>query len=278
MDPAGVYLYCFARSGHVRDLEMAGIDGRPGVAALEVGSALAVFSHVSLNEFRGGVAGAESWDPARIVPLVCRHERVIEEVMRSGPVLPARFGTVFPSREALAKFLADKGEEVSRILDRLSDKEEWAVKGFVDLDRAKKWLVASDPVLAERARQMPESPGVRYFQEKRLAAEVEKALSLWRSAVAEQFRQQLKDHSVDVCPLRLQPRDVSGRDAEMVFNLALLVCRDRVPSLHAFVGAAVAAWAEQGLALDLSGPWPPYSFCPPMEASQGEAPGVLHSA
>ena len=57
----------------------------------------------------------------------------------------------------------------------------------------------------------------------------------------------------------------TGRQEEMVFNAAFLLSS----SAQSHWLAAVEQIAEQirskGLALELSGPWPPYHFCPTVE-------------
>jgi hypothetical protein len=277
MDARGVYLYCFTRRGAVREIKAAGVDEHGPVTTLETDAAAAVFSTVSLGEFAGDDAPSKTQDLQWIIPRACQHEQVIEEVMRTAPVFPVRFGTVFSSDRVLKKFLAEKSAEVARILDWLSDKEEWAVKGFVDLDRAKQWLMASDPVLAEHRRRLPDAPGARYFQQKRLDAKTEEAVRLWRRGVVSQVQALLAPHAVDTCPLRPQPRNLTGRDAEMIFNAAYLLLRSDIDTFRERVAEAGAAYAEQGLTLEVSGPWPPYNFCPPLREGQDEALSVRHS-
>ena len=278
MEPDGVYLYCFARRGRVGDIRLPGIDGREDIAALEAGAVTAVFSRVPLDGFSGRDAEANLQDLAWVAPRACQHERVVEEVMRFGPVVPVRFGTVFSSQQPLERLLAEKGEQISRILDWVSDKEEWAVKGLVDTPKAREWLTAADPVLAERRRRLPDAPGARYLQQRQLDAEAEKALTLWQSAAAEQIRDEIRHEAVDVCPLKLQPQSGREGDREMTLNLAVLVLRDRLPEFHARAEAISAAYAEQGLSVGVSGPWPPYNFCPPSETRQNETLGVLRSS
>jgi len=277
MDALGVYLYGFTRRGAVREIKAAGVGEHGAVTTLETGAVAAVFSTVSLCEFAGDATQAGAQDPQWLIPRACRHEQVIEEVMRAGPVLPVRFGTVFSSTAVLEKFVAEKSTEVARILDWLSDKEEWAVKGFVDLSRAKPWLMASNPVLAEHRRLLPEAPGARYFQQKRLEAKAEETLRLWRRGVVSQVRALLAPHAVDACPLRPQPRNLTGRDAEMILNAAYLLLRSHIDTFRERVAEAGAAYAEQGLTLEVSGPWPPYNFCPPLREGQDEALSVRHS-
>jgi hypothetical protein len=278
MEPDGVYLHCFARAGPPSGPSVVSVAGGQRVASLEAGKVRAVFSRVPLDDFRAESPAPRSEDPEWVVSRVCQHQRVVEETMRSGPVLPVRFGTVFSSEQALLALMVRREGEIVRILDRLADKEEWAVKGFVDAAKAREWLLATDPVLAERRRSTPPSPGQRYLHENRIEAEVDKALWPWRAAVAEEIQGRCRGHGVAARPLKLQPRNVSGHDADMVLALALLVERAHVAALEACVRQLGAEYADRGILLELSGPWPPYSFCPPPEGDPNEASPVLHSA
>ncbi len=228
----------------------------------------AVFSEVSLSEFRGDTAKDERPDPDWIIPRACRHERVIEEIMSRSPVLPVRFGTVFSSRQALEKLLTDRCHKIAGFLEAIAGKEEWAVKGFVDIDKAEAGLLASDPDLLAQRQHLSTSPGARYFQEKQLRTSVQKQVKLWGRTVAEQVQEDLKDVAVEARPLRLQPPNVSGRTAEMVLHCALLLPHSRVADFRARVEALAAQHAEQGLGLECSGPWPPFHFCPSLEEAK----------
>jgi len=274
MDATGVYLYCFTRAGAARKIAAAGVDERSVVTALEGSAAAAVFSTVAIHEFTGDAAAPGEQDPQQLVLRVCRHEQVIEEVMREAPVLPVRFGTVFSSGQLLEKFLAGKEQEVARILDRISDKEEWAVKGFLDGARATEWLMASDPVLAESRRQLPAAAGARYLRQKRLDAQAEEALRLWCRELLDQVQSRLEPHAVDASAIRLQPGNVTGRTDEMVLNVAYLMLKSSLAAFRKEVESLGNAYAQQGLTLELTGPWPPYNFCPPLREGQDEALGV----
>jgi len=262
MERHGLYLYCFARGGSLGRLDTPAVDGREGVETLQVGEVAAVFSPVALDEFSGPSAATDLRDPQWIIPRACRHERVIAEMMRRCPVLPVRFGAVFSSADALSHVLRSRGEEISRGLDRVSDKEEWAVKGFLDLARAEAWLAASDPGLAQRRARMPEASGARYLLEKQFRADVQQGLKLWRHATAQRVQEVLEANAVDACALSLQPRDLSCRDGEMVLNFACLLRRGRANEFRARLDRLSAGFLEQGLTLEISGPWPAYHFCP----------------
>jgi hypothetical protein len=243
-------------------MSIPGFNGATEILALEADDTAAIHSAVSLDEFEGECAQGHMQDPAWIVPRACQHERVVEEVMARSPVLPVRFGAVFSSRESLAQLLAERHEEISHFLETVSDKEEWDVRGFVDRGRASEWLLSFDADLAARRARKPDSPGARYFHEKRLRAEAEAQARAWCGAIADQIGNELASHAVGVCSLARGPRNSAEVKAETVLHLALLVLRSRVPEFCGCVEAIEAAHLARGLTLEVSGPWPPYSFCP----------------
>lgn len=277
MDIPSVYIYCFARSGAAGGIGALDADCPGPVAVLERGKAAAVYRNVLPGEFSGEILGDGPRDRERVIRLACHHERVVEGVMRCGPVIPVRFGTVLASAQALESLLADQGDEIAGILDRLSEKDEWAVKGFVDAGRAGQWLLESDPALARRRRELPETAGARYFCEKRLEAEVQKAVKLWACAAAEDVCDNLMPHVLAECALAVRSRDLTGRPEDMAFNLAFFVARNQVAAFRSQVAQIGAARRDQGLLLEVSGPWPPYNFCLPVEARQDDPLGVLRS-
>jgi hypothetical protein len=217
---------------------------------------------VALEEFQRTAAQNETPDPSWVIPRACRHERVIEAVMSRSPALPVRFGAVFSSRHSLEELLASRCTQIADFLNAISDKEEWAVKGFVDLEKTATWLLAADPVLSERRQRLPETPGVRYFQEKRLHADTQKQGKLWARRVAVEIQEELKTFTAAVQPLKPQGQSASGRTAEMVLHCAFLILRHGMADFSGRLEEINSQYAEQGLFLESLGPWPPFNFCP----------------
>lgn len=261
----GTYLYCFARSDAVSGLEAIGVDGRPGVEAIEVGGTAAVCSQVSLDEFRADPDLDQGLNPDWLIPRACRHEKVIEEVMTRSPVLPVRFGALFSSGFSVKATLARQLPQINRFLEYIADKQEWAVKGFVDSKTAEAWLLESDPALVARRQSLPESPGKRYFQEKQLGAAAQRQVKQWKRTVAVQVGDALKDVATESRVLKRQPSQLTGKTEEMVLNLAFLLPRNRIEEFRDQVDSVGASYGAQGLTLECTGPWPPFSFCPTLE-------------
>jgi hypothetical protein len=256
MERQGIYLYGFTRPGSLGVGPVAGVEDTVAVALLEVCGLAAVLGTVDLDDFQGEGAEKNLQDPSWIIPRACQHERVVEVVLASAPVMPVRFGAVFSSREALADFVACHGETIAGFLDDVADKEEWAVKGLLDEERATTSLLGADPALAEQWRQLPASPGARYFREKQLRARARQQIESWGRVLAGRVAEELSGLAVEVRPLRLR-----GADAG-VLHSALLLPRERVSAFRARVRDLAETFEPQGLILECTGAWPPYSFCP----------------
>ncbi|HUT37473.1 MAG TPA: GvpL/GvpF family gas vesicle protein [Planctomycetota bacterium] len=268
MSSEGTYLYCFARPGAARGVDVPGVDGSRAVAEIELGPVAAVVSRVALEEFGDAAAERNTQDPDWVIPRACRHQRVVQEVMARSCVLPVRFGAIFSSEQRLAELAREKCQEISGFLDSVQGREEWAVKGTVDPGRAMGWLRAQGPTLAEARPDALASPGARYLADRKAHLAVRGRLRPWCRAVAEQVGAQLDAGAEAARPLKLRAWGGTGQEGQMFLHRAFLLPREGVAAFLAHVERVGLAWAEQGLALATSGPWPPYTFTPALWGGQ----------
>jgi hypothetical protein len=250
-DP-GFYLYCFTRP--------QAVGASTSAEALVLQDVAVIFARVPLAEWVGPAAEACLQDTGWLVPRALAHEQVIESYLAEAPVLPVRFGAVFSGQAALVEFVTPRLDEISAFLDRMHGYQEWALKGILDCDRAGEWLTSTDPELAERLRSLPERPGIRYFQEKRLKADLQKRARQWGCSLAATLAAELEPCAVEVQPLR--GRALAEPNQELIFHAAFLLSQAAVGDFQTQVQRLQERHALQGLTLETSGPWPPYSFCP----------------
>lgn len=265
--PQGLYLYCLARFDRLPPSPLLGrgLDGQNSLAVATYQDLAAVWSPVPVEDFCGPEAEERLRDLTWIGPRAIRHQEVVAGVMRHSPVLPVRFGTIFSSSANLEKVLQRHYDTIAGFLERLTGREEWAVKGLVDKARAKCELLSLH--LARHGDRLTAlTPGKRYFEEQRLRAQAERELNPRLRGMLGQTLEELRGHALDFCerPLRSQGDGDDGE--EMLVNWAFLVDRNRVAALRAGIDAANARHERYGLVLAPTGPWPPYSFCPSLVA------------
>jgi hypothetical protein len=200
---------------------------------------------------------------AWVGPRAVRHQQVIAQVMAQSPVLPARFATLFSSLESLEKLLAQHHQTISQFLNQVSDQEEWALKAFLRRGQAEEHFVAQ--ILADQPVVLSSSPGTRYLQEQKIRAQAQQQLTEHLQGLLHEIATQLAQVAADSCPRRIQSREVTGDDREMIAHWAFLVTQRSLANFHDHVQKANQRLNPGGLTLELTGPWPPYSFSPPLE-------------
>ena len=264
--PQGLYLYCLARLSRLPPLPLMGpgVDGRNSLAVATYQDLAAVWSPVPVEDFCGPEAEERLQDLTWIGPRVIRHQEVVAGVMRHSPVLPVRFGTIFASLANLEKVLQRHSNIIAGFLERLADQEEWAVKGMLDRPGAKAELFSLKLALeAENLATL--SPGKRYFEEQRLRAAGDQELQQWLQEVCRKLWADLRDYTAEVQERRRLSRETTGSDQDMVWNWALLVPKQSLDGFQAVIQNVNAQYAHRGLRLEVTGPWPPYSFCPALD-------------
>jgi hypothetical protein len=224
----------------------------------------AVWSPVPVKDFCGPDAEERMQDLTWIGPRVIRHQEVVAGVMRHSPVLPARFGTIFSLWANLEEVLQRHHDAIAGFLERVTDREEWAVKGMLDRSGAQEKLFSLK--LAQEAERLEAlSPGKRYFQEQRLRAAGDQELQRWLKEVCRELWADLRDYAADLRERRLLSREATGSDKDMVLNWAFLVPEKAGPAFQTRIREANAQYAHRGLVFECTGPWPPYSFTPTLE-------------
>jgi len=260
---SAIYLFCFGCSGQVPSLKGLGVSGNEPLFQEEFRDVTAVVCAVSLDDFIGSSADERLQDLAWLGPRALRHGQVIEEVLRYSPVLPARFGTLFSSRDSLLDLVQNNYARIDQFLTHIGDKEEWAVKCSFSRSNAKKRL-ASEKLALLTNDMNSMSPGLRYFKERQIMAEVDKDLSRWLTDVCNPVVEELKGLSTDYAK-RTVLQSLEDNTMEVVANWAFLVNEQAVQTFE----AAVERWnedlSEEGIVFKCSGPWPPYTFSPRLD-------------
>jgi gas vesicle protein GvpL/GvpF len=259
----GVYVFCLSTS---ECLDSSGsLPGSSlGLERLFLqrdGNLCAVAKMVSLDEFCGPDAERRLEDPEWVTPRAIDHGRVIGEIFRDRAVLPVPFGTLFSSTQVLAVFLKRNTELINGFFDYAAGCEEWGIKALLDRDALKRSLTESIVALESAAV----APGLRYMRARRAEQMAEQQSSVWLDQKFE-----LLASALDQCATRSSSRRIlddseqsDGR--EEILNLAALLARDRVIEFNSRIEAINRECVVAGLRFELTGPWPPYSFCPALE-------------
>ncbi|ETR74015.1 MAG: GvpL/GvpF family gas vesicle protein [Candidatus Magnetoglobus multicellularis str. Araruama] len=109
------------------------------------------------------------------------------------------------------------------------------------------------------------SPGKRYFHEKKIQKQVEKEQEKHIEDLIQIIDDTLCPIASEISELKLLSRQASGEEIDMIFNWAFLVKQTNIDTFQQYVENLKQQIKVSGVFLKMSGPWPPYSFCPKIE-------------
>jgi len=186
---------------------------------------------------------------ARTADELWRHENVVEALMSNRAVLPARFGTMLPSRQQIGDILRSFYRTLVQDIERVRGHVEIGMRFLSNIEESAE--LEQPPAASNRFIARGAGPGSAY-----LLARLARKQQL-------QDRQRAKLGLVrDVYDLLARHANASWLDREWNdrrgISAAFLVPRDRIGSFRDVVGEV--AGANRGVALLCTGPWPPYSF------------------
>jgi hypothetical protein len=184
-------------------------------------------------------AGDPEWIGAR----ARAHHGVAAAAAAAGACLPLAFGALFASRDNLRTWLVARQAELEQALAHVAGRAEWAVRLQEDEAVHAAWLEAHDPDLRALAgRIATASAGTAFLLERRQT----QARSTARAARLAAARQAVAA--------------ALGDDGGQEGCWTVLADAVERQALEATLAPLAAQWDGSGLALALSGPWPPYAF------------------
>ncbi|HWE57551.1 MAG TPA: GvpL/GvpF family gas vesicle protein [Acidimicrobiales bacterium] len=225
------------------------VTGRPGVgdSALQtvpIGRIAAVVSPVASD--RSWAAGADI-DLDALTPRIAEHQRVLEDILELGPVVPMRFGIMYPELSALVSAVEADTEHLNAELCRLDGLVEWGL--------AIEWS-GHRPALP-----LGEGPrtGRQYLSDRQQDRCQAERAEHDASLAAEAVHRSLLAIATDAV---VHPARRTGEDGRpTLLRASYLVDRAAGGALRQAAGRALAAAPSPlGLTGELTGPWPAYHF------------------
>ncbi|MHB1594098.1 MAG: GvpL/GvpF family gas vesicle protein [Streptosporangiaceae bacterium] len=258
----GIWIYAItSQAGQPGVGHLPGVAGT-GVGTLSRSGLTALISPVDLAEF-GEDALREALEKLPWLESVARsHHAVIEAAAAGGrPVIPMRLATVYRGRAGLAALLTDRRDELAAALRRLAGRAEWGVKLY---------CVPAEPGRPAGATSDP--GGAAYLRRRK--AELSRVRDMRRAAAAaaERLHAELSAVADAACLHRPQDPGLSGRPETMLMNAAYLVRKNDADRLAALARAADRR--DVPARIELTGPWPPYSFAALPDQAAGSASGA----
>ncbi len=187
----------------------------------------------------------------------------------------------FPVRDALPHgrephAAAPNGrQQLKTLLEHLEDKAEWGVKAYCDIQSLENNVRSQDGPVSDLNQAIHRAaPGRAFLLKKKREDLVKAALVDGVDQYAAQVVAALQTVSVQMRMNKILPPGMTDRSGVMILNVALLVANHDVPTFLDMAHALNERYVDQSVAVECSGPWPPYNFC---DQSGASAPARLCS-
>ncbi|MEA2239206.1 MAG: hypothetical protein QOC81_3930 [Thermoanaerobaculia bacterium] len=254
--PEVLYVYAIGRAGHTLPERVEAIDGSDRLEAIDAGDIAAFATPVDDVDFSQGVIDARAKDVEWLGGIGYRHQSVMSALMHGGTIVPLRAFTLFASPDSLRAHLGSERERLVKLLERLDGKQEWTLRIEFDPERWSEALVTRVASLRALSDEIAGAAAGKAFllrkklddEKKRASREAEQqVMSEVESAVMEKL-------ACDTVAETRQQR--SGAFPQ----INVLLQRDEEARLVELREALSSRYAEEGVTLALTGPWPPYTF------------------
>jgi len=270
-----VWIYAVTRVATPLETEgLTGVAGEP-VRLVEGAPLAAVVGTVPEADFAEEPLKDHLEDLRWLEAAARAHHRVIDAAFGHGDTVPLQFATVYRDDDSVRSVLRERSADFDEALARVHGQAEWGVKAYMDSGDAAESEGAQDT----NAHDRPDGrgtdgagggsrPGTAYLL-RRKARQGDRERAYRRAQDrTEDVRGALEGHATRVVAHPPQDPRLAGYQGWMILNDSFLVDRDRAEEFAAAVTTCAERFPE--VDLELSGPWPPYSFV--AEATQAGEP------
>lgn len=222
----------------------------------------AIASQVSVDEFGATSLRRNLEDLNWIVAETTRHERIVEMVCRDRCAIPFCFATLFTADENLRALLRTHRDEFTSLLGQLNNKAEWGIKAYCEAEKLEDRVCAEDDAISglnETIRSA--SSGKAFLLRKKRDALAKTALIDRTDQCALRIVQALREIGLQSRINKVSPSRAVEGHGRMILNSAFLVGHEDTDRFLDAVAALNTRHAEESIAIECSGPWPPYNFC-----------------
>jgi hypothetical protein len=263
----GLYAYGLVGKSP-QQLDILGIDKKNKVFPVEGKDVCVMVSKIDVDAFQNQVKKLFSEltrtpeaAQSGTEEILQAHEDVVDALMKGTTVVPFKFGTILKDEKAASKMLEDEEEEFKKLLSKFTGKAEWGLRVYADTQEFIKHIMQTEPKfknLEEKREKL--SRGAAYLFGRKMEDELRDYAAARLAEVTKVIFQELGKDAYEAKLNKTLPQKLTGKRKEMILNAVYLVEREEAASFCTRGKRLQEQYESMGLDLEVSGPWPPYSF------------------
>lgn len=257
----GFYAYCI-REAEGKKIKTKGIEFGGKISAIPFKDIETVVSDVDPSQFNEKKIEDNLREDAKWTEKnVKRHHEVIVEANKTGAVIPMKFGTFYKTKKNLEAMLAKYYGKFKKLLSRLAGKQEWGVKGYLEYQRFAEILKAKNKEIGKLEKERSTVPeGIRWYVDRKSDELIAEQIEREVEEELQRIIKKLEKHAEEIRLNNLLPKEVGEPAKDMILNTACLIRNDALDNFKTLFQELAAECDAVGIALIMTGPWPPYNF------------------
>lgn len=276
-DGLGYYVYGIIPSDHDLPDEAfpeGGIADEHPVFIAEEGSIRALVSRVPQETYQPGTLQDHMEQDAWAESQVRRHQEILEQLMQYAPMIPMRFGSVYPTESHLRDMLQERLDTFNDTLGRLEGNQEWALTIRCDVETLRRYVMEDSEKVQELLQDMRSKPrGVAQFIKKQMVVAIHDEVQHLQDECVESSHEALSAFAEESHAFAQASGD---SETDELVQTSYLVRKTDEGDFMGEIERLRGIYSRQGFSYEISGPWPPYSFSQPRptQSSSFENEGI----
>jgi hypothetical protein len=231
-----------------------GLPGSIKLRALDAGDDLwLIASSVPLRAYGEGALAQGLQDLEWVGRRAMAHEAIVERFLSAPALLPMQLFTLFTSDERAVEHVKRDRRRILRILKRIAGQVEWGLRLTWDEASVRKTVESK-----HRARTGRSPSGVAYLARKRDLLDVNRAQLRHARSKADRVYRDIARHATEARRRTSLERAAPG--SRLLLDAAFMVPAVAGSAFGKVVRRSSKMLDRSGVAVSLTGPWPPYNF------------------
>lgn len=249
----------FASECEYYDTETLALAELFGIERLQAGPVFAWFKRVDRADFAGEAGERNLSDINWLTPRVMAHDHAIGQLNKQSTFYPARFGTLFSTDEALSSFTISATPTLVEFFRMVKGKQEWGIKLFGNYAYAAQKKAHESGILQKGAPLK----GANYLKLKQMQRDLSQLGGDAFQATLEMAICSIQQVFPTIKRRPIKASSEGDSSEKLLASVAILEAIDNTD----FIATWVERWncdseIQAGIRLEISGPWPAYTFCP----------------
>lgn len=252
-------IYLFSLTGNVPLFVNSELQG--DLFFVEIDGLYAAVKYVSESEYSEENIKNNISDVAWLDANVREHLRLITLIMQVETVIPFNFGTIYKSEESLRQFVSQYANKFRESLKHLENREEWSVKVFCDRKKIIENIGTLSLNISDIDQQIKNSaPGKAYILGKKKKEIIETEIKVIYNTISKRIFTALNELCEEYRFNVILSSEMSEKNEDMILNVAFFIKKENIDDFIKCSDKLTHEYADIGIILEITGPWPPYTF------------------